>query len=97
VNFCFHNIMEFIEQLPPSSGRWVSRAREIGLRYGNRSDKVEPWPDQWRRGWGLGESKGANGRGADQGSMLSDRLPYLKQIPRARLTHRPDDGDSKHL
>jgi hypothetical protein len=35
--------------LPPSSGR-VSRAR--GLRYGNQSDKVERWPDQWEEGEG---------------------------------------------
>jgi hypothetical protein len=32
-----------------------------------------------------------------QGSTLSDWLPHLKPIPRARLTHRPDDGGNKHL
>jgi hypothetical protein len=43
---------------------WI-HARGIGLRYGNRLDKVEPWPDQWGTGWGSGESKGANGTRAD--------------------------------
>jgi hypothetical protein len=28
---------------------------------------------------------------------LSDSLVYLEQHFRARLTHRPDDGGSKHL
>jgi hypothetical protein len=28
---------------------------------------------------------------------LSDWFPYLKSIPRAWLTDRPDDGGSKHL
>jgi hypothetical protein len=27
----------------------------------------------------------------------SDRFPYLKPIPRARFTQRPDDGGSKYL
>jgi hypothetical protein len=30
-------------------------------------------------------------------STLADRFLYLKPIPRARLTHRPDDGRSKVL
>jgi hypothetical protein len=32
-----------------------------------------------------------------QGSALSNWFPYLKPIPRALLTHCPDDGGSKHL
>jgi hypothetical protein len=27
-----------------------SRARGIGLRFGNDSDEIEPWPDQWEEG-----------------------------------------------
>jgi hypothetical protein len=32
----------------------------------------------------------------DQISTLSDRLPYLQTIPRARMSHRPDNEGSKH-
>jgi hypothetical protein len=32
--------------LPTSSGKFVSCAQGIGFRYGDRSDTVEPWPDQ---------------------------------------------------
>jgi hypothetical protein len=34
---------------------------------------------------------------SDQGFIMLDRFAYLKPIPRARLTHRPDDGGSKDL
>jgi hypothetical protein len=35
--------------------------------------------------------------GPVKGSALADWFLYLKPIPRARLTHRPDDGCSKDL
>jgi hypothetical protein len=34
----------------------------ISLRYGNQSDKVEPWLDQWGRGLRSGESQWEKGR-----------------------------------
>jgi hypothetical protein len=48
--------------LPPSSGRWVSRARGIGLRYRNQSAKAETLTGPVRNRVGIGWGPGANTR-----------------------------------
>jgi hypothetical protein len=49
--------------LPPSSGRWITRARKVYWKYRNRSDQVKCWPDEWRKGRrsGYGPSPSAIG------------------------------------